>query len=154
MRASEQVTARMPPPLLYLGMLVVGLVLSALFPTPVLSGSLPALIGVLLVALGLVLLVWGTITMRRVGESLNPNEPTRTLVGNGPFRFSRNPNYLGLTALYAGIALAFGSLWALALLVVVLVIMDRRVIASEEQYLLGQFGDSYMQYKARVRRWL
>jgi protein-S-isoprenylcysteine O-methyltransferase Ste14 len=147
-------TARLPPPLLYLGMLIVGLVLSALFPTPVLNGPLPTLIGVLLVALGLVLLVSGAITMRRVGESLNPNEPTRTLVENGPFRFSRNPTYLGLTALYAGLALAFSSLWALALLLVVLIIMDRSVIASEEQYLQGQLGDRYRQYQARVRRWL
>ena len=154
MRASQQVTTRVPPPILYLGMLVVGLVLSAVFPTPFLSGGLPAAVGVLLVALGLVVGASAMVTMRRAGESPNPTEPTRTLVVNGPFRFTRNPLYLALTLIYAGIALAFSSLWALALLVVVLLIMDRSVIASEEQYLQGQFGDSYLQYKARVRRWL
>jgi protein-S-isoprenylcysteine O-methyltransferase Ste14 len=154
MQASEQLTARLPPPLLYLGLLVVGLVLSALFPTPLLSGGLPVVLGVLLVALGLGVGAWAAVTMRRAGESPNPTEPTRTLVVSGPFRFSRNPLYLALTLLDAGIALAFSSLWALALLVIVLVIMDRRVIASEERYLHGQFGERYAQYTARVRRWL
>ena len=88
------------------------------------------------------------------GESPNPAEPTRTLVVNGPFQFTRNPLYLAMTLIYFGIALAFSSLWALVLLVGVLVIMDRSVIASEEQYLQRSFGERYMQYKARVRRWL
>jgi protein-S-isoprenylcysteine O-methyltransferase Ste14 len=110
MRASQQMTARVPPPLLYLGMLVVGLLLSALFPTPVLSGWLPSLCGVLLAALGLVTLAWATVTMRRAGESPNPTEPARTLVEDGPFRFSRNPLYLALPLLDAGVAFALGSL--------------------------------------------
>ena len=154
MHASQQMTTRVPPPLLYVGMLIIGLLLSAVFPTAVLSGWLPTLSGVVLAALGLIMMVWAAITMRRAGESPVPTEPTRTLVANGPFRFSRNPLYLAMTLVYAGIALAFGSLWALALLLVVLVIMDRGVIASEEQYLQGQLGDSYLQYKTRVRRWL
>lgn len=154
MRPSQQMTTRVPPPLLYVGMLAVGLVLSAVFPTPVLSGWLPTLGGVLLAVLGVIVMVWATVTMRRAGESPVPMEPTRTLVTDGPFGFSRNPLYLAMTLVYAGIALAFSSLWALALLLVVLVIMDRGVIASEEQYLHGQLGESYAQYKARVRRWL
>jgi protein-S-isoprenylcysteine O-methyltransferase Ste14 len=154
MRASQQMTARLPPPILYLGLLLVGLALSAVFPTPLLSGWLLTVSGMLLVALGVVVIAWATVTMRRAGESPNPTEPTRELVVDGPFRYSRNPLYLALALLYAGIALAFSSLWALALLVVVLVIMDRGVIASEERYLQGQMGDSYLQYKARVRRWL
>jgi protein-S-isoprenylcysteine O-methyltransferase Ste14 len=154
MRASQQMTARVPPPLVYLGMLVVGLILSAVFPTPALSGWLPTVSGAVLVALGLGVGVWADRTMRRAGESPIPMEPTRTLVADGPFQFSRNPLYIALTLIYAGIAIAFSSLWALALLVVVLVIMDRGIIASEEQYLQGQLGDRYVQYKARVRRWL
>ena len=154
MHHSEQMTARLPPPLLYFGMLVLGLILSALFPTPILSGPLPTLLGALLVVLGLALAVWATITMRRAGESPNATEATRTLVASGPFAFTRNPLYIALALVYAGIALALGSLWALLLLVVVLVIMDRGVIASEERYLRGQLGDPYAQYTARVRRWL
>src|SRR6266849_654456 len=156
MSESQQATApyRVPPPILYLGMLVVGLVLSAVWPTPFLSGGLPVVSGVLLVALGLIVGASAVVTMRRAGESPNPTEPTRTLVVDGPFQFTRNPLYLALTLIDAGIALAVSSLWALALLVVVLLIMDRSVIAREEQYLQRQFGDSYVQYQARVRRWL
>ncbi len=80
--------------------------------------------------------------------------PSSALVTSGPYRFTRNPMYLGMASLYAGIALAFGLLWSLALLLVVLVVIDRGVIAREERYLERRFGDEYRLYKQQVRRWL
>ena len=72
----------------------------------------------------------------------------------GPFRYSRNPLYLGLTLLYAGVALLIPSTWPLILLVPVLLVMRWGVIAREERYLAGKFGEPYRTYLTRVRRWL
>ncbi len=154
MHTSEQATVHVPPPLLYLVMLALGWVLSAMFPTPSLIGGLSWIIGALLAAGGLAIGALAFAAMRRASESPNPTVPTRSLVVSGPYRFTRNPLYVAMTLVYAGIAVAINSIWALALLVVVLILMDRTVIASEERYLHAQFGDAYAQYRARVRRWL
>ena len=154
MRATEQATVHIPPPLLYLGMLAIGMALSAMFPTPILPGGVSLALGALLVVCGLAVGATAFRAMRRAGESPNPTMPTRSLVVSGPYQFTRNPLYVAMALIYAGIAVAFNSVWALALLVVVLIVMDRSVIASEEKYLRSLFGDSYAQYQTRVRRWV
>jgi protein-S-isoprenylcysteine O-methyltransferase Ste14 len=154
MRETEQAAVRIPPPLLYLGVLAAGLSLSAMLPTPVLASALSLALGALLVVSGLAVGATAFAAMRRAGESPNHAVPTRSLVVSGPYQFTRNPFYVAMTLVYSGIAIAFNSLWALALLVVVLIVMDRSVIASEESYLRSLFGDSYAQYQARVRRWI
>lgn len=83
-----------------------------------------------------------------------PWRPATALVTDGPYRFTRNPMYLGMAALYAGIALGAGLLWGLALLPVVLAAIQVAVIAREEAYLERVFGDQYRVYRATVRRWL
>jgi len=142
-----------PPPLIYLAGLVVGLVLSAAVPAPFLARGAVSMIGAVLIAAALSLALWGARTMRRAGTSVRPDVPTTALVTTGPFGLSRNPLYASLTLLYAGIAIAARSLWALLLLIVVLAVMRRGVIGREERYLERKFGADYLQYKARVRRW-
>ena len=143
-----------PPPLIYLAGLVIGLVASALAPRAIVPESLRYAVGIPLIAAAVVLMIWGVGTMRRAGTPVRPTAPTAALVTTGPFRFSRNPLYASLTMLYAGIALAAQSLWALLLLVVVLAVMRRGVIDREERYLEGKFGQDYLQYKMHVRRWI
>ena len=92
--------------------------------------------------------------MRRAGTSERTSVPTTALVTTGPFRFSRNPLYVALTLAYLGIAVAAQSLWALALLIVVLIVMQQGVIGREERYLERPFGADYLRYKERVRRWI
>ena len=79
---------------------------------------------------------------------------TTALAVGGPYRFTRNPMYLGLVFITAGLALLANALWPLILLPVVIVILRRAVIDREERYLTAKFGEEYLQYKARVRRWL
>ena len=88
------------------------------------------------------------------GTSIWPMVPSSTLVTSGPYRFTRNPQYVGLGCLYVALAFAFGVMWALALLPAVLVVIDRRIVAREEAYLERRFGQPYREYKSRVRRWL
>jgi protein-S-isoprenylcysteine O-methyltransferase Ste14 len=76
------------------------------------------------------------------------------LVTSGPYRFSRNPMYVGLSALYLGLALLFNVAWPLALFPVVVMALFRLVIRREERYLAEAFGETYALYAQRVRRWL
>ena len=94
------------------------------------------------------------VSFRRAGTSMVSMKPTTALVTSGPYRFTRNPMYLGMAFLYAAFALAFGLIWALATLPAVLIAVDRLIIAREEPYLGARFGDAYRDYRRRVRRWL
>ena len=144
-----------PPPLLYLAALVIGWLLQWVFPISVLPpGPAPLAAGVVVLALGIVLLFGAVSIMRRAGTSPNPTQPTTAIVTTGPFRYTRNPIYLGFTLICVGIAIAANNLWVLPPLLVVLVIMTRMVIPGEERYLEQKFGSAYTDYVARVRRWL
>jgi protein-S-isoprenylcysteine O-methyltransferase Ste14 len=89
-----------------------------------------------------------------MGTNVQPSQPSTSLVSTGLYRISRNPMYLGMALLYAGLALLLESIVALILLPVVLVIIQTQVIVREERYLEARFGDDYVAYKGRVRRWL
>ena len=92
--------------------------------------------------------------MHRANTTVRPDRPATTLVTDGPFRYSRNPLYLALTFMYAGIGIIANSLWALLLLAPVVLFMSLFVIRREEAHLQRAFGAEYESYRARVRRWL
>jgi protein-S-isoprenylcysteine O-methyltransferase Ste14 len=92
--------------------------------------------------------------MRRAGTHVDPRQPATALVSQGPFRLTRNPLYLSLTLLYAGIALVVNSLWPILLLPGALIMIRYGVINREERYLERTFCEQYLSYKAKVRRWV
>ena len=95
--------------------------------------------------------------MRRfaaAGTSVPTVRPSTALVTTGIYAWTRNPIYLGLTAIYAGLAIASNAWWAVLLLLPVLVILQVGVVSREERYLERRFGDAYRDYRTRVRRWL
>ena len=145
---------RVPPPLVYLAGFLVGLGLEIAFPVDGLPLGL-ALAGAV-VGIGLFVALDSSAMQRfrRAGTNVIPFRPTTAIVTSGPYRFTRNPMYVGMACLYAGLALAFGVIWALAILPAVLLFIDRQVIAREERYLEGKFGEEYLAYKRRVRRWV
>jgi protein-S-isoprenylcysteine O-methyltransferase Ste14 len=83
-----------------------------------------------------------------------PWSPTSALVQDGPYGFSRNPIYLAFGLVYLGVGLVFNSTYVLIVLVAVLVLFDRLQIPREEQYLKAKFGEEFVAYTQRVRRWL
>ena len=143
-----------PPPLIYLAALVIGVALHYRAPTPFIPSGFAYGLGAVLILIGGWIVISGRQVMLKAGTAISPTVPTSALVTMGPFRFTRNPLYVGVTLCYVGIALAFQSLWALALLVVVLAVMHRGVIEREERYLERKFGADYLRYKERVRRWI
>jgi len=153
-RAGDSASVRIPPPFIYIAGLLIGIYGGRLLP-----GTLPEPAWVLaaasvLFAAGFVLALSAIMRFRSLGTQLRPDKPVTALVFDGPYRFTRNPMYVGLAMVYIGIALWVASLWALVLLVPVLLIIRYAVIAREERYLVSKFGPAYLAYTSRVRRWL
>ncbi|MEX2630517.1 MAG: isoprenylcysteine carboxylmethyltransferase family protein [Tistlia sp.] len=145
-----------PPPLLYLGALLAGLGLDRLFGLPGLPLELPLrlLLGGAVALAGFGLALPALRGFRRAGTEPEPWKPTRALVVEGPYRFTRNPMYLGMALVYLGVLLAAGGPLTLLLLAPLLAVVRYGVIGREERYLEARFGQPYRDYKARVRRWL
>jgi len=143
-----------PPPLIYAGALATGLLANRLYPIAFLPRGLSRVLGWPLIVGGPVVGSLGLREMKRADTNVDPREPTTAIVTGGPYRFTRNPLYLSMTLIYAGITALANALPAALLLPVVLHIMRRGVIEREERYLERKFGDEYLDYKARVRRWI
>jgi protein-S-isoprenylcysteine O-methyltransferase Ste14 len=145
------------PPLLFLGAVAAGLLLSLALPIGPDLGSaneLAVTVGLILVALGFALAAFSVRTFSRAGADVVPGHPATTLVTHGPYRVTRNPIYIGFTLAYFGIAILATSVWMLFLLVPLLIILQRGVVKREESYLNAKFGEAYDKYKVRVPRWL
>jgi len=142
-----------PPPFLYIGPLLGGLLLDRLVPLPRPPAPL-RLAGLPLLAAGMSLAGWFFTSMRRAGTPVDPYETPTALVTSGPFEYTRNPAYVGLTLCYAGVALLAGGRWPWLFLPAVLATVERGVIEREERYLEQRFGTDYQNYRRRVRRWL
>ena len=142
-----------PPPLVYAIPLVGGYALQRWRPVPFLPGAVSLLAGGVLLALGLVGIP-ALLAFRRSRTSPLPWRPATALVTDGPYRFTRNPMYVGLTLLYIGGTALMNSAWPLAFLPVVLFVMNAVVIPGEERHLAERFGEAYLDYCRRVRRWV
>src|SRR5215211_2799731 len=145
---------RVPPPLTYLLTLLLGLVLDRRLHVPFLPHGVARVLGWPLVGGGMALATWFIRTMRAADTTLDVNKPVSTLVQDGPFRYSRNPGYLSLLMIYAGIAILRTALLAMLFLPLLVVVTKRELIEREERYLERTFGEEYLAYKRRVRRWV
>lgn len=142
------------PPLVYAAGLLAGFGLDALLPAPSISGPAGLALGGVLVAAGMVLAAAFFRAFHSAGTPVDVRKPTAALVTSGPFRLSRNPGYVSLALIYAGIAIVGDAPWAFAMLVPTLLVVDRGVIQREERYLERKFGEPYLRYRAQTRRWL
>jgi protein-S-isoprenylcysteine O-methyltransferase Ste14 len=157
MNANDHADVAVMPPLLFLGALIGGALLSYLVPIGPGLGSangLALVVGFTFVALGFALVTLSFRNFQRAGTSVVPTEPSTALVTTGPYRFTRNPIYIGFVLAYFGFAIVLTSMWVLLLLIPVLAILQRGVVEPEEAYLRRKFGDAYRKYQARVPRWL
>lgn len=146
-----------PPPVLYLAGLLLGLGADRFLdlpPLPYLSGQSSLYLAIGLGAAGFLILLAAAGLFVKAGTNIQPHHPTTALVTGGFYRFSRNPIYLGVTLVYLGLAAGLASLGVLALLPAVLAALHLGVIRREERYLEEKFGSAYLDYKARVRRWI
>jgi protein-S-isoprenylcysteine O-methyltransferase Ste14 len=146
-----------PPPLVYVGFIVLGIIFRyALFPIAA-SGHLPIyrwVIGIAVLSMGLFLAISARILFARSGQSPIPWKPSPELLLQGPYRFTRNPMYAGLTLIQFGLGLALNNLWISILAPVSLLVVHFLAVLPEEKYLSEKFGDSYRAYLTKVRRYL
>jgi protein-S-isoprenylcysteine O-methyltransferase Ste14 len=145
------------PPLLYLGCLGLGFALDRLLPLPLAHPQLTSIgwaAGGALIAIGVALMAVGIRNFSRADTPVPSNQAVRALVTTGIHGWSRNPIYVGMLLIYASIGVAARSPWILILVLPLFVILRYGVVAREEAYLEGRFGDAYRDYKAHVRRWL
>lgn len=143
------------PPLAWALAVVAGLVLDWLAPLPFLPVDEPmGWLGALVFVFALTLAAWAVAIMTKAGTNVPTNRPTTAMVESGPYRFTRNPIYLGMFGGLIGLAIAFDTLWLLAMLVPFALVIRYGVVAREEAYLERMFGDVYRGYRRRVRRWL
>jgi protein-S-isoprenylcysteine O-methyltransferase Ste14 len=142
------------PPLIYLASVVVGLAFQWMWPRPLLSGVALSPLGVALVVVSILVLGASVRRFRAAGTPVPARKPTTTIVRTGPYRFSRNPIYLGFSLLHLGIAMWVNSWWLVATLAAAVAIIHYVVIPEEERYLEAKFGTAYLDYKVSVRRWL
>lgn len=157
-----------PPPLIYLGFLLLGWGLAELGGRPEAVGAgyswLAAGFGLEMEVrrgVALTLIIGGLLLdgmaaglFRRRGTAVEPWKPSTVLIHEGPYRFSRNPIYVGFTLAFIGFAVGMDSPMALAFLFPCLIVVDRLVIAREERYLDAKFGEAWRAYARTVRRWL
>jgi protein-S-isoprenylcysteine O-methyltransferase Ste14 len=142
-----------PPPLIFGGALLLGLLLGRLQPEAEKGARFARMLGGASVVAGIAIGAAAIAALKRAGTNLDPYKPTTALVTDGVFTLSRNPAYVGATSMYVGIALCTRSLPAFTLLPIVLALLDRLVVSREERYLEGRFGDDYRRYCATVPRW-
>lgn len=143
-----------PPPLIFLGGLMVGFLISWFYPFAMLSKVFGYAAGASLLTAGLVIIFIVRSKMKKANTNIEPWKPTNAILSDGVFAYSRNPVYVGMILIYIGVVFLFNSLWVLPPLFLVLLAMHYGVILREERYLERKFGEEYLVYKQRVRRWI
>ena len=143
------------PPLLLAAALGAAAVLGRLYPLPWPGmNDLPAqIIGYGLGMLGIALIAWGAVTLLRSGTSLLPHRPAGRLVTHGAFGFRRNPIYMGEVLVLLGLAQATGNIWLAVVAPPLAALLLVLAILPEERHLEARFGEEYLVYKERTRRW-
>ena len=143
-----------PPPLLFVLPILATLTLEWFVPTSFVHGAFRWLLGALIFVAGIALIQRAVITQKRAGTDPIPYKPSTRIVSYGVYRFTRNPIYLGFALCTFGLAILVDSAWMLLAVPIGLILIDRVVVTREERYLERKFGEEYLSYKRRVRRWI
>jgi len=146
----------LPPPLIFFAFLGAGFLLDYLIPCKLfkLPREARLICSAVLAGISFYFALGSIIVLLRNKTPFDPSKPTVTIVRQGPFQLSRNPMYLSLLLLLAGIAVFTGSLWMCLAVPALWIVLDISAVRPEEEYLERNFGGRYLEYKAKVRRWL
>jgi protein-S-isoprenylcysteine O-methyltransferase Ste14 len=142
------------PPAIFLIALAVGIGLDSWWPAAALPRGLQYGLGTALIGAGLIVAAFAWHSINQAATSFDTGRPATKLVTTGPFRYSRNPMYLAMLSLFAGIGVAVDNLWILGLTPALFAIVHYGVIRPEEHCLEARFGAAYRDYAATVGRWL
>ena len=143
------------PPILVDAVLAGGLLLGRLYPLawPGMDDLPARIVGYGIGAAGIALVAWGFLTLWRAGTTIMPNQRADRLVTEGAFRFRRNPIYMGEVLIFLGLAELTHNIWFAILAPLLAITLYVLAIRPEEQHLETRFGQAYLDYKERTRRW-
>jgi len=153
---NEHPSIILPPPLVFFAFLGAGFLFDYLIPCRLfrLPQEVRLISSAVLAAISFYFALGSIIALLRNKTPFDPSKPTVTIVCQGPFQLSRNPMYLSLLLLLAGVALFTSSLWLCLAVPALWIVLDKSAVRPEEEYLERNFGGRYLEYKAKVRRWL
>jgi protein-S-isoprenylcysteine O-methyltransferase Ste14 len=154
--AERGANVRFPPPLVFLSAILLGVGFRyVVTPAPVPAARAISVVGgILIIMAGLGIIASARILFSRTGQNPMPWKPSPELILKGPYRFTRNPMYLGVTLFEIGLGLAVNNLWISLFALPALATVHFIAVLPEERYLSGKFGESYKNYVVRVRRYL
>jgi protein-S-isoprenylcysteine O-methyltransferase Ste14 len=147
---------RFPPPLVFLGLAAIGFVLDwIVWPLAVPIATTPRIaIGAVPSLAGVALIAWSLGLFTRNDQDPRPWMPSPSLILQGPYRHTRNPMYVGMTAIHVGLGIGLGNLWILLFAPLALLVVHIIAVLPEEAYLCDRFGADYERYRSSVRRYV
>jgi len=152
--ASEPGSRLLVPPVYFLVALLLMAFFHQIAPAAKLIVAPYRYAGIVLMALAIALILWAVLLFRRAGTNIRPFLPSTALVTSGPYRFTRNPMYLGMAGTLLGAAVLMGSVTPFVVIPAFMALISDRFILGEEAKMQAAFGRAYLEYQAKVRRWL
>ncbi|MFZ0496984.1 MAG: isoprenylcysteine carboxylmethyltransferase family protein [Methylocella sp.] len=153
-RTPDRANVIASPTVIFAGVLVLGFILDWLWPASFLPEGWDFALGLIVIFAAVNIKLFAAREMVRVKTTLNIRKPTNEIATSGLYSVSRNPLYIGMILLNIGIGCIVNSLWIFLLSAGLAATLQKGVIEPEEAYLEQKFGDKYLGYKAKVRRWL
>ncbi len=153
-RERKKVGMLVPPPVLLIALGAVGAAAQLLWFGSFAISPSGAALGIVVILASLFVEVWCWRRFKEAGTPFRPVSPATAIVNSGPYRFSRNPMYVGMAGLLAGLGALLGSWLFAAAVLLFVVVVHFGVVLPEERYLESLHGETYRQYKRSVRRWL
>ncbi len=145
---------KFPPPLLVLAIIAGAWGIDQIKPLPVVDNGTLWLGGAAIIGIALLIALIALAHFIEAKTKVEPWHPTTTVIQKGLYRYSRNPIYLSFCIATVGAGLALNSWWVIVSVSIVKPLLEHLVISKEEIYLEKKFGDLYLEYKSRVRRWI
>ena len=142
------------PPTYFIILLLLSIGLHFIFPIKKIIFPPYTYFGWMLIIFGAVLNIWTDSLFKRKETTVKPFEKPTDFIATGPFRISRHPMYLGMTAILLGVAILHGTLITFIFPLIFIFLSEKLFIPHEERNLEDVFGENYINYKNRVRRWL
>jgi protein-S-isoprenylcysteine O-methyltransferase Ste14 len=142
------------PPTYFFILLMLSVILHFVFPIMKIIPSPYNYLGILLVLFGIIINIWADRIFKTEKTTVKPDESPDVFILSGPFKFTRNPMYLGMLSILLGVAVFLGSLITFIFPVLFIVLMNLLFIPVEEKNLQKKFGKKYIDYKKKVRRWI
>lgn len=142
------------PPLIWLVNAVISVLVHLFVRVPIMRYGVCVICGIAFIILAPTLALSALRTMKAAGTNVHPSEPALTIVRGGPFRFTRNPMYLALCFLQIALGFFLNNWITLLFVIPLALVLHYGVVLREERYLTAKFGEAYLQYKRKVRRWI